>query len=595
MATADKLSYLLDTKAKIRDAVNDDILLIDDNTAFREYANKINSLSDTLKKYIPTEILEGTNFQIKDAVPLNEKNLVIDGNSYQKTTKGINLFNYLENIGDVSGLTITTRGDYIVINGTTSNNYQLVIKDIDITDILEDGEIYTLWQENDTKSSSSDTFPKTAIRLRAKHINGNYVYTRVTSSKTVNFSVNKSTFENYCIDVVTPISGEIYSNYKNKFMLTKGEYDEITIPIFEPFTGGIASPNPNYPQEIDFVNNLKLINRSNQLVDFSKNSDLTAGTTFYFENDVLNISCSNNRYSCVRYDILEIIKNNPSKILSFFCENYDFTNGNNPIVQIKYKLNEIIKYKTLFNDSKTKFSFIIPENVDDITSVELEIFSNNTGSITDSSISITKPILQFGTDKLEYDSYHKDEYSVDLKDNFLAKINDAKDELNIISGILDKNIQKYTFTGEENWIKSGLSNERNFVIALANDDLTNILKITKNNVICTYFILSGNLNTNGSFWLYNWSSSKQMYDALRFSFDINEIDSVEKAKNFFKNNEVTICYQSISQTVQLEPLKIKMYDGTNNIELSSNLETSMQLEYYKDYKANSEVASEVTE
>ena len=49
MATADKLSYLLDTKAKIKNAINNDISLINDDTTFREYADKINNLSDTLK------------------------------------------------------------------------------------------------------------------------------------------------------------------------------------------------------------------------------------------------------------------------------------------------------------------------------------------------------------------------------------------------------------------------------------------------------------------------------------------------------------------------------------------------------------------
>lgn len=587
MATADKLNYLLETKVKIKDAINNDISLIEEDTIFREYADKINNLSDTLKKFIPTEIKTGSSIQISGAAPLNAKSLIVYGNSYQKTTKGINLFNYLENIGTIAGLTITTEDDYIVLNGTTVNNYQLAIKDIDLTDMLEDGETYTLWQENDAKSSSSDTFPKTAIRLRTKHANGNYVYTRVTKSKVVSFSVDKSAFEEYCVDVVTPVVGEAYSNYKNKFMLVKGEYDDNTIPNFEPYTKG-ASPSPNCPQNIDVIDSVKIINRSDQLVDFSKFVVLADGTTSSFENDTLSVSSGNNRYNRIEYDILDLIKNNPGKILYFDYENYDFSNGNNAIVQIKYALGDRTKYKTLLNDSGNNYSFVIPEDLNNFTSAKLEIFSNNTSANIQSSISITKPMLQFGTDKLEYGTYHNDKYTIDLQGNFIGNINNAKDTLDLATGILTKKIKKIVFDGSKNekWnidiLQTGCS-LRSFY--------TNVVK---NEILPYSKVLANRLNYNNDLYLNdnigidaNWNGAIR----IKLGADVSILDELI---DYLSNNPLIVYYQlKKPEIIQLAPVKIKMYEGANNIELMSNLETEMTLEYYKDYKTNEEVTSEV--
>lgn len=585
MATVDKLNYLLETKVKIKDAINNDISLIDENTIFREYSNKIKSLSDTLKSYIPTDIKIGAGIQVNDAVPLNAKSLIIDGNSYQKTTKGKNLYD----INDLAQLSSTeVIDDYIDITFDNSQGSKTRYLEFHskVSSLIKPSTNYTVIAEilevsgDGTLRLNSTSEGQNVSQFS---IGTNYSFQNLSKGQLIFYPVTAlDNFDNAIRGLRSNAyftTGQIGS-LKIRISIIEGEVTQDNFE-YEPFTGGIASPNPNSPQETDVIDSVNIINRSNQLVDFSKNSDLTAGTTFYFENDVLNISCSNNKYSCVRYDILEIIKNNPSKILSFVCENYDFTNGNNPIVQIKYKLNEIIKYKVLFNDSKNKFSFIIPENIDDITSAELEIFSNNTGSITDSSISITKPILQFGTDKLEYDSYHKDEYSVDLQGNFIAKINDIKDTLDLATGFLNKNVGLKVLNGSENWTSvSAYEGYYRYSLELNNENLIS-------NVANGLYTLNTHFHNRN---LENHGDYEYLYFQTNVRGGIIYIQSkkwstVDDFKNWLSENNVVAYYQLINpQIIQLDPLKIKMYEGTNNIELTSNLETSMKLEYYKDYK-----------
>lgn len=445
MATAEKLNYLNETKNQIRKAIEDENLAtIDTTTTFREYAKKIKSTNEEIKKYVPTDIIEGTSLNATNAAPLNAKSLIIDGNIYQKNTKGINLFNYLENINSVTGLNITADGDYIVVNGTTSNNYPLIIKDIDLTDIFEDGITYTLWQENDSKSSSSSTFPKTAIRLHRKDIDGNSSYIRTSSKNMISFKIDKAAYPNYFVDVVAPTSGEMYSDYRNRFMILKGEYTEDRIPNFEPYTGGIASPNPVFPQKIEVIENINLSN----------------------------------------------------------------------------------------ND---------------------------------------------------------DNYSIDLQGNFIGKINDVKDELNISTGVLTKKIGLKILNGTENWKSvSAYENYYRYSLDIVDENLKSD-------------IVDGVYSLNTHFYNRNKSSHgdyEYLYVQANSSGGIIYIqskkwDTITEFKEWLSQNNVIVCYKlTTPKMLQLEPIKIKMYEGTNNIELISNLETEMTLEYYK---TNEEVLSEVTE
>lgn len=579
MATADKLNYLLETKAKIKDAVNNDISLIDEDTIFREYPNKINTLSDILKSYIPTDIKTGTNIQINDAVPLNAKSLVIDGNSYQKTTTGKNLYD-INDLAQLSSAEIID--DYIDVTFDNSQGSKTRYLEFHskVSSLIKPSTNYTVIAEiidvsgNGTLRLNSTSEGQNVSQFS---IGINYPFQNLSKGQLIFYPVTSlDNFDNAIRGLRSNAyftAGQIGS-LKIRISIIEGEVTQDNFE-YEPYTSGIASPNPNYPQEIDIIDSINISNKGNQLVDFSKNSGLTAGTTFSFEKNVLNILSSNNRYSCVRYDILKIIKNNPSKILYFDCENYDFSNGNNPIVQIKYKLNEITKYKTLLNDSENKFSFIIPENIDDITSAELEIFSNNTGSVTDSSIIIIKPMLQFGTDKLEYDSYHKDEYLIDLQGNFLGKINDIKDTLDLSTGILTKKIGKVSFDDYDEFsINSVTDSEVQFLTPSLNG-----INLSANNIKSNYFSIINGVT----------SSQKIRFKCPHRFLNISDDSNNAEIKNAFielMNGKTLEFYYELEtpQTIQLDPVKIKMHEGTNNIELISNLETSMKIEYYKDYK-----------
>lgn len=438
MATADKLSYLLETKAKIKDSINNDISLIDEDTVFREYPNKIKSLSDTLKKYIPTDIKIGASVQISDAVPLNAKSLIIDGNSYQKTTTGKNLFN--KNL--ITGVELGTIENDIITSSTITNSSVQNVR-------VKFSEPFD-YEANTTYYFSAD------IRIKSGSGNLGKLNDSFTNSEKINFPDLSNEFQRY----VTK------TTYENAPGYTQGRL------LFQ-----IASNSNNLVIEI-------------KNIMISKESDAT------FE---------------------------------------DYTNGTSPNQDY-------------------------PQDIEVIENINL---SNN-----------------------------EDDYSVDLQGNFIGKINDIKDTLDLATGVLTKKIGKVILDGSENWVSTQAFDGYYRYLLHLNDE-----KLTSNLIKGVYSLNTHFYNRNKE----GHGDYEYLYVQTNGSGGMTYIQSkkmttVNEFKEWLSQNNVVLYYElEIPQEFQLEPVKIKMYEGTNNIELTSNLETSMKLEYYKDYKANREVASEVTE
>lgn len=584
----DKLNYLKDTKNLLKNSINQDFNTITNDTTFREYAKALNDNIDKLKEFIPTNVVSGKETIIEDAVPLKPKELKVYGNSHQESTKGINLFNYLENIGSVTGLDISADDDYIVINGTTNNDYLLIIKDIDLTDILEDGSTYTLWQEDNTKSSSSSTFPKMAIRLHRKDKDDNSTYVRTTASKIVTFKVDKAAYSKYFVDVVTPVKGEVYSDYRNRFMVLKGEYTEGTIPKFEPYTGGMASPNPDYPQIIKNINSIFVINSGKNLLPYPYTTTQTEinGVNIEYLNGggvILNgittaqtdihIGSSTDRIYLEKDQTYTLTKNaNVSSGINLIWHRYTTETGTTTS-DVAYLNPNIFEYTYTTSSEDYGYRFLI---------------RIQKGASLDNVM--VKPILAKGESPSEFEAYRENiEFNIPIENEVFRSIDEVKDELIINANTGDifknqwirhlelpiedmNNSNNYPGWANVSYIKndypninSPIKSELNFI---SNIVPKNESGINMNTVDCSIIFLSKTVfgeDHNEDFWKAN-------YPNLIFEFDY-----VMPQSELIKIGTLT----------QEELAKLKLFEGTNDIKLVSNLGTEMQLEYYKDYKANS--------
>ena len=231
------------------------------------------NLSDSKAEPIEDIYVGGNTTQYKDAgvdygsgtslsIPAQDKikplKITVNGNQSQKTTTGINLFDYITPlIASGSGLTNTLNEDgSITTVGIPTANYSKVCSNVDFIDRLEDGETYTILQG--TKQTGL-----LYMQISARKADGTYTYLNNSSDGKLTFKVNKATYRSYLVGVqsgTTASWGSASRTITNTYMLYKGTDEK----DFEPYTGGKPSPSSDYLQEIETVgDNVNIIDVNN--------------------------------------------------------------------------------------------------------------------------------------------------------------------------------------------------------------------------------------------------------------------------------------------------------------------------------------------
>lgn len=164
----------------------------------------------------------------------------------------------------------------------------------------------------------------------------------------------------------------------------------------------------------DHLRGLKVFGKSEQLkttgaqlLDFTDGLS-SAGVTTVFTNDVLTITGDGTvGYQNVSFDITDIVKNNPGKVLYFNFEKAtsDNTVGGAPAQLNIAKNSGAHEYKQMMYNDGSKYPFSIPSDTSDIATVYFALYTNNDYAAVVNKRTITKPMLQFGNDALEYEPY----------------------------------------------------------------------------------------------------------------------------------------------------------------------------------------------
>lgn len=225
--TAEKLKYLNETKAEIKNALE---------TPY----NVMRDYPELIKKYIdnqPTKVV--TDGICGNAVDVPVKTIETNGNIRQETTEGYNLLN-IESKFKVTGL------ERIPIS-------------------LPAGE-YTIKADNIVTDSSSQTSFVISFRDSSKAI----ADVRITlSNHKLKFTLLRpATFAVIYSGNSFNESQGVTTTYTN-LMVYEGTSDK----PYEPYTGGIPSPNPDYTQKITSVGGYDNIFDKNNIISGSYVSD----------------------------------------------------------------------------------------------------------------------------------------------------------------------------------------------------------------------------------------------------------------------------------------------------------------------------------
>ena len=233
----DKLTYLNTTKTMLKDSLNKFGSNILSTDTFRSYDTKLNEIYDKLPKVTQS----GAGFTLLDVQNGQVDDFKMNGvDLEQDTTTGKNLLN-ISDITSGNGIK-NNNNKSITLNGNiTSTSFTLTNP---IT--LKANATYIMSLTNNDTNAGDSTFI-----LR----NGN------TNKMSIYFKnlVSNAPFtptEDIIIDTLRIYnSGVTFNNYTFSIQLEEGS----SSTNFEPYTGGIPSPNPDYPQQIKVVEGRQVI------------------------------------------------------------------------------------------------------------------------------------------------------------------------------------------------------------------------------------------------------------------------------------------------------------------------------------------------
>ena len=271
MSTANKLTYLNDTKQELKQKINNLGGDITNQTTFRQYANQLQTIYDNAPK---TSYAEGSNITLSNTLKgkLDYENGIVGiGQTSQTQYNGYNILpNYRPNTQTISGITQTKNSNGTIILNGTASAYILFVDSNSIT--LEAGT-YSLYIKTDNYSNY--------VTGQLRSTDGQTTYTTTSTKST--FTLTETTEVTYRTVI---ISGAILTNYELKPMV----YSGTSTKEFEPYVGGIPAPNPTFPFPIKTVTGeQEVIVRGSQLFQTPNTQTLTDVTLTKNNDGSLNI------------------------------------------------------------------------------------------------------------------------------------------------------------------------------------------------------------------------------------------------------------------------------------------------------------------
>lgn len=424
-----------------------------------------------------------------------ESLISIDGKSEQNTTKGYNIGIFELTDGSTSGFTFTNLGDntfsmvgtrtatsskrLLSASGLTAGTYQVRVEVLSGTESITNALQFVLYDITDGGSTQLDT-----------SLNRNTDFTIAEGITDIRINAKGRT-DQATIDAVFKV-----------WLVKSANASE----PYEPYTGGIASPNPDYPQEIHSVEeiNFKKIGR-NQWNENWENG--------YFNTDGSEAS------STVRIRTVDYIRVNPN-LTYFFCHPYAghlriiFYDANKNYLTSGYARSN----ETLTMDSDVYYIKFCTQTADNV----IEYMGNICINISDAEDGI-------------YEPYHEENHTI-IPPFALNSISDAFDLADVDKGIWVKNIEKYYLKNNTSWAKTGVNVDRyyrefsRFGIEVKNYE----------NIISSHFYRKVGGETVGAFAV-NVTS-------IGFAFSKKGESTSAMFSDFVNDNDVYILYETLTPT-----------------------------------------------
>lgn len=558
------------------------------NTAISEYdahAESVLTETEDLFNALNTEKASGTELYIEDAKPCRAINTEIDAMYAQKTTTGAQLldsadFLFTNNTLKQNELEVVINEDgSITINGTATD---ITYLKKNLKSVLEDGNYY-FYNFNNINQSNETYYMLIQGRKSTGYTSADYYNTR--GYQTDNFIKDTETYDASFDCLFVFKEGFVANNLKLYPVISKTAQTG-----FEPYTGKIASPNPDYPQAIEQVDSVKLQCTGSNLLDYTKilsTPSTTSGITIKLEENG-NITISGKpKYSYFSViqpkNIIDILKDGETYYL-------DQSNYN------RYFYTEIQAVKadgsiTYIGPQKSYASFKVNKSL--FKKYVIKIIGGSLTNWGEEERTVTSNFKLTRQKNLPFEKYIEKTVNIDLKGNKLCAVSDTiKDKLLIDRNgnvALQKNVNYLIF----NNVSSVNVKGENSVQFLLN--VSNIVKGKSNSkaYIISNMMQYEKLNSGICFYGTTETSKIRIiatYELLGTTKDDSNTTQVNALTTYLSNLAYTpeIYYAvetpEIIDLGQIAELP-KTFNGINNIWAETNLgNTEIEIEYVQDVK-----------
>lgn len=495
-----------------------------------------NELERVKNDVLETGEASGSYLTLNDSTMAELQELEVNSVEKQVTTQGYNLWNFKEN--QTSRVKVNDDGT-ITING--NGGFSIYIDPI----TLEAGKTYY-----ETFELVSGSITSSGKLFLSSSPNGNvWMENKIPVSCTM--TEDKERTGIWVNDNAT------FNNATVKFWITEGEKKD-----WEPYTGGTASPSPDYPQEIP------MITTDSVLKSVGKN---------LFNKTILKDNCfvsvtggeTSSDTSCI-WEYIKV-KPNTTYILTYQSEDYSFTQ----------RISEYTNDKTFIQRttaSKSNYVFTTGSTTE---------YINLSGLKEDSNIQIEE-----GSTATEYEPYQESILNIPIPEGeFVGYINDnAKDTLRVGYNeedgnyhlYLDKMLRREVFDGSELWTKSVSYSTDDILMFFVNDDnkyKSDMLSINNRFQYGRYNDLRDttiNRNMLGS-----------AGNSINIKIQSNIIggNTVELFKTWLSTNNVEVVHELRNPyTLDLGIVDMPIsYDGVTNIFVDTDLLMNINTKYYRNF------------
>ena len=360
----------------------------------------------------------------------------IEGESQQKQYTGKNLYNNTIGSQTVSGITLTRNDDKSVrLTGTPTITSGTVVFYNDVSNFLQPNTEYIFSSGNPVKGAFNILLTKVRGGLSQGYIT---VGTIAYNTNSATFSVTEEQLSEYPYLIVTY---GVVNTEKNVDLTVYPmiRLASVTDATYEPYVGGTASPNPDYPQSIDsvVVSEIKSVGKNLLKIDVSGRT--SNGIEWVCDQKTGTIKANG---TASANSLLSTIRPN----IKCYGETVVISAENgNPYMQTEVVYNDTsdAKKTIYFQTSVAK----TVNNVKTILAITYYVAKGDTVN----NLSF-KPMIRFANTDDSYETYH--EKVIQLSNPItLRGIGDVKDTIckqDGVYGVL-RNIKHLVLNGSEGW------------------------------------------------------------------------------------------------------------------------------------------------